>query len=74
LQAEKKLLDRAEQVIVLADSSKFHRRGSLILCPLRRISRIITDDAIDDAALGMLEASGVDVVVAQSIRPRDSAA
>jgi DeoR family transcriptional regulator, ulaG and ulaABCDEF operon transcriptional repressor len=35
--AETKLLKRADKLIVLADSSKFVSRGSLVVCPLSRI-------------------------------------
>ena len=37
--AETKLLKRADKLIVLADSSKFAPRGSLVVCPLSRITR-----------------------------------
>ena len=43
--AETKLLKRAERLVVLADSSKFVARGSLVVCPLSRVSALITDFA-----------------------------
>ena len=43
--AETKLLKRAERLVVLADSSKFVARGSLVVCPLSRVSALITDSA-----------------------------
>ena len=43
--AETKLLKRAEKLVVLADSSKFITRGSLVVCPLSRIHTLITDNA-----------------------------
>lgn len=63
IQAEQKLIDQADELIVLADSSKFAKRSSLILCPLSRITKIITDDRISDAAAHMLEAAGVALTV-----------
>jgi DeoR family ulaG and ulaABCDEF operon transcriptional repressor len=61
--AESKLLKRADKLIVLADSSKFASRGSLVVCPLSRIHTLITDSDAPAAALGMLREQGVHVVV-----------
>ena len=64
IRAEEKLLDRAEELVVLADSSKFANRSSLVLCPIERIDTLITDDGIADRDAAMLEAAGVALVVA----------
>ena len=61
--AEAKLLKRADKLIVLADSSKFASRGSLVVCPLSRIAILITDRAAPAAALEMLRESGVQTVL-----------
>jgi len=61
--AESKLLKRADRLIVLADSSKFVSRGSLVVCPLSRIDTLITDTEAPPAALDMLRDQGVHVVV-----------
>lgn len=66
IQAEQKLIGQADELIVLADSSKFLRRSSLILCPLDRTSAIITDDGIGDREAAMVEAAGVRLVVVPS--------
>jgi DeoR family ulaG and ulaABCDEF operon transcriptional repressor len=68
IQAEQKLIDQAEELIVLIDSSKFRQRSSLILCPLARISAVITDDGIEDREAKMLEAAGVRLIVARASR------
>src|SRR5476651_2359188 len=52
--AETKLLKRAEKLVVLADSSKFVARGSLVVCPLSRIDILITDRAAPAASLEVL--------------------
>ena len=36
IQAEQKLINQADELIVLVDSSKFRQRSSLILCGARR--------------------------------------
>jgi DeoR family ulaG and ulaABCDEF operon transcriptional repressor len=61
--AETKLLKRADKLIVLADSSKFVSRGSLVVCPLSRIDTLITDANAPGAALDMLRDQGVHVLV-----------
>lgn len=65
IKAEQKLLRQAEELIVLVDSSKFEPRGSLILCPLDRISTVITDSGVSEAAVDMLEEAGITVLVAR---------
>jgi len=61
--AESKLLKRADKLVVLADSSKFVSRGSLVVCPLSRINTLITDTDAPPAALAMLREAGVEVIV-----------
>lgn len=61
--AEAKLLSRTDRLIVLADSGKFEPKGSLVVCPLARVSTVVTDDGASEAALGMLEAAGIEVIV-----------
>jgi DeoR family transcriptional regulator, ulaG and ulaABCDEF operon transcriptional repressor len=63
IQAEQKLIGQADELIVLADASKFQRRSSLILCPLNRIHTVITDDRLEDRAAQMLEAAEVRLIV-----------
>jgi DeoR family transcriptional regulator, ulaG and ulaABCDEF operon transcriptional repressor len=63
IQAEKRLINQADELVVLADSSKFaNKRAGLILCPLERVSCVITDEAVPAAAVQMLEAAGVKVI------------
>lgn len=64
IQAEQKLIDQADDLIVLVDSSKFKKRSSLILCGLKRIATIITDSEIEDHVAQMLEGAGVQLIVA----------
>ncbi|NRR31681.1 DeoR/GlpR transcriptional regulator [Oxalobacteraceae bacterium] len=62
IQAEKRLIGQAEEIIVLADSSKFARKAGLILCGLNRVACVITDTDVADGAVQMLEHSGIKVV------------
>ncbi|MDN3720887.1 DeoR/GlpR family DNA-binding transcription regulator [Roseibium salinum] len=64
IQAEQKLIGQADELVVLVDSSKFSARSSLILCPLSRITTVITDDGIPDSAANMLEQADIKLIVA----------
>ncbi len=63
IQAEEKLIGQADELVVLVDSSKFRNRSSLILCPLRRIHVVITDDGITDREAQMLEQADIRLIV-----------
>jgi DeoR family ulaG and ulaABCDEF operon transcriptional repressor len=64
IQAEQKLIDQAEELILLVDSSKFARRSSLILCPLERVHTVVTDDGISPQDAKMVEGAGIRLIVA----------
>ncbi|MFV0360220.1 DeoR/GlpR family DNA-binding transcription regulator [Tropicimonas sp.] len=64
IQAEQKLIGRSDELIVMADSSKFRNRSSLVLCPLGRIDTLITDEGIDDRSAAMIEAADIRLVIA----------
>lgn len=66
IQAEQKLIGQADELVVLADSTKFQRRSSLLLCPLSRIHTVITDDGITDRDAAMLEAADIQLIVAKT--------
>ncbi|HZH09029.1 MAG TPA: DeoR/GlpR family DNA-binding transcription regulator [Microvirga sp.] len=64
IQAEQKLINQADELVLMVDSTKFQRRSSLILCPLSRVSTLITDDGIPDQARAMIEDAGIKLIVA----------
>jgi DeoR family ulaG and ulaABCDEF operon transcriptional repressor len=65
------LLQRADEVIVLADSRKFGMRARYPVMPLSRIGTLVTDEGLSEADHRMLTDAGIRVVIA---RPdRDSA-
>jgi DeoR family ulaG and ulaABCDEF operon transcriptional repressor len=68
IQAEQKLIDQAEELVVLVDSSKFRQRSSLILCPLSRITTVITDDGVEDHEARMIETAGARLIVTRGPR------
>jgi DeoR family ulaG and ulaABCDEF operon transcriptional repressor len=66
VQSEIALIGQAEELIVLADSSKFSARSSLILCGLDRITAVISDGGIRDEDRQMLETAGVRLIIAEA--------
>lgn len=65
IQAEKRLISQAEELVVMVDSSKFCRKAGLILCGLDRVSTVITDTDASDKAVQLLEQYGVKVVTVE---------
>ncbi len=63
--AEAKLLSRADKLVVIADSSKFESRGSMVVCQLSRVHTLVTDDAAPPQMIDHLRSLGVNVVIAE---------
>lgn len=57
------MIAASQRVIVVADASKFGRRGFSRICGTDVVDRVITDDAIDPAVVAALEEEGVEVEV-----------
>jgi DeoR family ulaG and ulaABCDEF operon transcriptional repressor len=62
VQAERKLLNLADQLIAVVDSSKFAASAAHQLCDLTRVHTLITDDGIDEASAKMIEENGVKLI------------
>jgi DeoR family ulaG and ulaABCDEF operon transcriptional repressor len=65
IQAEQKLINQADELILLVDSSKFERRSSLILCALDRVAMIITDNGIKSRDAKLIGEAGVRLLVVE---------
>lgn len=57
------MADSAQKVIVLADHTKFNRRGYSQVCGLDRVDQIITDAGTSTNMVGRLRDAGIDVLV-----------
>ena len=57
--SQRRLLERADEVILLADASKLVASSGAIVCGLERIDRLITDAKADPALLDRLRDSGL---------------
>lgn len=59
-----RMIKLAQTVVVLADSSKFDRRGLGKICDLDQVDYIITDDKVSRETVNRIETSGVKVIIA----------
>lgn len=66
IQAEQKLMARADQLIVLADSSKFRASASFVVCDLDAIDVVVTDSGVGADDLAMLRDHNIQVIVADA--------
>lgn len=62
IKAERRMIEHAEEVIILADSTKFDYTGTLYLCGFDALSMIITDTGITDKQRDMAESRGIRLV------------
>jgi DeoR family ulaG and ulaABCDEF operon transcriptional repressor len=60
-----RLLSRADELVLLADSRKFAIRTRYTVLPLSRISTLITDDGLTSEHARMLEDAGIRTVIAK---------
>lgn len=61
--AERRLIDRAEKVILMVDSSKFASRSGTIVCALEEIDTIITD-MIPENIYETIASAGIRIIIA----------
>jgi len=64
--AERRFIDRADEIIVLVDSSKFDGPSGHVACRLDDIDTVVTDANISPQHTKMLEKAGVRVIIAES--------
>lgn len=59
------MVERARQVIVLADGSKFGQLCLHRICALERIHTVVSDSSLPEAMRAALEARGIEVLIAE---------
>src|SRR3546814_134298 len=60
-QIARAMIDNAASVIVAADASKFERRAAFAVCPLERITALLTDRRPEGTLAAALAAAGASV-------------
>lgn len=63
--SQRRFLERAEQVIVLADSSKFDKSSGTIVCGLDQIDVVITDSGLAPDMAGVMKDAAIDVRIVE---------
>ncbi|MEQ8580365.1 MAG: transcriptional repressor AgaR [Marinoscillum sp.] len=58
------MIEIANEVILLADSSKFKKKSFAFICPIDKIDIVVTDDKLSDDDRKRLEDAGVKVIIA----------
>ncbi len=62
--AERQMIDRAEWVALLVDSSKFAAPSGSVVCGLDELDVVVTDAGIGDVHAQMIERAGVKLIIA----------
>ena len=60
-----KMMDVAQIVVIMADSTKFGRRGLGRICGLEQVKYIVTDDGVPSGIVKQLEERGIQVIIAK---------
>jgi len=69
VETEQAMIRAADEVIVVADSTKFGHQSLAHLCPLDAIDYLVVDDGISDIWREKIVAAGVKLLVAESNQP-----
>ena len=64
--SERRFMERAEEVIVLADASKFESSSGNVVCPLNEIDVLVTDARLGDKDASTIEAAGIRLIIADA--------
>jgi DeoR family ulaG and ulaABCDEF operon transcriptional repressor len=63
IQAKRAMIDHSEELIILADDSKFGAICHLTVCPVEKASKIITTKEADNALVASLRSKGIDMIL-----------
>ncbi len=62
IQSERAMISHSQELIILADDSKFGHVGSMTLCSVERASRIITTKEADPELTARLSDKGIEII------------
>ena len=65
---KREMISRADQVICVADFSKFNQTAANCICPTSNLNVLVTDWLTDDAVCGQYTSAGVRVIKAPEPR------
>src|SRR5262249_60944794 len=72
VETERQMMSCGQEVIIVADHSKFGRLALARLCGLDEVDRVVTDAGLPDEYRGVLEAAGVALHVAPAPAEEDA--
>lgn len=61
-----RMIETAQTVVILADSTKFNRRGLGKVCGFDQVDYIVTDDKVNEQMVKILEEKGVKVIISNA--------
>jgi len=64
VETERRMMEAAEEVIVVADSSKFGHSALAHLCPLNAVDRMIVDAGVSEQWQAKIREAGVELILA----------
>jgi len=62
--SERRLIERAEELILLIDSSKFQSSSGTVVCDLEDIDVVVTDKGIESRHVEILKTASVELIIA----------
>jgi len=65
VQAEQQMMEHAQQIVLLADSSKFGQQALQRLCPLDKIDIVVTDSALSKDQQKQIRSANCQLIIAQ---------
>jgi DeoR family transcriptional regulator, fructose operon transcriptional repressor len=65
VETERAMMQAADEVIVVADSTKLGRKSLTHLCPLKAVHHLVVDDGITEEWRAKMQAAGVELTVAR---------
>ena len=72
VECERLMLQAAEEVWVVADSSKFGRSALAHLCELSKVTRIIVDGGLSEHWRGVIQDAGIELTLAETGPPAET--
>jgi len=64
IKTKQEVIRKAEEKILIGDSTKFNKIGPLNICRLEEFDKIIVDDNLDKEIISKLEKKGIEVILA----------
>lgn len=65
VQSERRMMEQAQQVVLLADAGKFGQQALARLCRLDEIDIVVSDEALADEHRGQVREAGCELIIAK---------